>query len=45
MSEILFAWDAAKAAENIKNQGVSFEGAQTFFYDNFATEFYDDKHS
>jgi uncharacterized DUF497 family protein len=37
--------DAAKAAENIKNHGVSFEEAQTVFYDNFATEFYDDKHS
>ncbi len=45
MSEIQFAWDAAKAAENIKNHGVSFEEAQTVFYDNFATEFYDDKHS
>jgi uncharacterized DUF497 family protein len=45
MSEIKFAWDATKAAENIKNHGVSFEEAQTVFYDNFATEFYDDKHS
>jgi hypothetical protein len=39
MSEIKFAWDAAKAAENIKNHGVSFEEAQTVFYDNFTTEF------
>lgn len=45
MSEIKFAWDAAKAAENLKNHGVSFEEAQTVFYDNFATEFYDDNHS
>jgi hypothetical protein len=45
MSEIQFEWDSAKAEENLRNHGVSFEEAQTVFYDNFATEFYDDKHS
>jgi uncharacterized DUF497 family protein len=45
MSVIKFEWDVAKATENIKNHGVSFEEAQTVFYDNFATEFYDDEHS
>ena len=43
MSEILFEWDPVKAAENLRNHGVSFEEAQTVFYDDFAREFYDDK--
>jgi hypothetical protein len=45
MSEIRFEWDSAKAEENLRKHGVSFEEAQTVFYDDFATEFYDDKHS
>jgi len=45
MSELRFEWDPAKAEENIRNYGVSFEEAQTVFYDDFAREFYDDKHS
>jgi len=45
MAEFRFEWDAAKAAENLRNHGVSFEEAQTVFYDDFAREFYDDKHS
>ena len=45
MSELRFEWDPAKAEENIRNHGVSFEEAQTVFYDDFAREFYDDKHS
>jgi uncharacterized DUF497 family protein len=45
MSEIQFEWDSAKAEENLRNHGVSFEEAQAVFYDDFAMEFYDDKHS
>lgn len=44
MSKLRFEWDTAKAAENLRNHGVSFEEAQTVFYDDFAREFYDDKH-
>ena len=45
MQELQFEWDPAKAEENLSNHGVSFEEAQTVFYDDFAVEFYDDKHS
>ena len=45
MSELRFEWDPAKAEENLRNHGISFEEAQTVFYDDFAKEFYDDKHS
>ena len=45
MSELRFEWDLAKAKENLKNHGVSFEEAQTVFYDDFAMEFYDDTHT
>jgi len=45
MSELRFEWDPAKAEENLRNHGVSFEEAQTVFYDDFAREFYDDIHS
>lgn len=42
---ILFEWDSAKAAANIKKHGVSFEEAQSVFYDEFAVQFFDDDHS
>jgi len=45
MLELQFEWDPAKTEENLRNHGVSFEEAQTVFYDDFATEFYDDTHS
>lgn len=45
MPELRFEWDTAKAVENIRNHGISFEEAQTVFYDDFAKEFYDDEHS
>ena len=45
MLEIRIEWDSAKADENIKKHGVSFEEAQTVFYDDFAAEFYDDTNS
>ena len=40
-----FDWDPAKAAANLKKHGVSFEEAQTVFYDEFAIQFYDESHS
>lgn len=42
---IKFDWDPAKAAANLKKHGVSFEEAQSVFYDEFAVQFYDDAHS
>ncbi|MBK8017729.1 MAG: BrnT family toxin [Betaproteobacteria bacterium] len=38
-------WIPAKAAANIKKHGVSFEEAQSVFYDEFAIQFFDDDHS
>jgi len=42
---INFEWNPAKAAANIKKHGVSFEEAQSVFYDEFAIQFFDDDHS
>ncbi len=44
MKTLRFKWDPAKAEMNVKQHGVSFEEAQTVFYDEFAVEFYDDEH-
>jgi uncharacterized DUF497 family protein len=38
---IKFEWDAAKAASNQKKHGVSFEEAESVFYDEFARQFFD----
>lgn len=42
---IRFEWDRAKAAANLKKHAVSFEEAQTVFYDEFAVQFFDEDHS
>jgi uncharacterized DUF497 family protein len=42
---IEFDWDSAKAAANAKKHGVSFEEAQSAFYDEFAIQFFDEDHS
>ncbi len=42
---IKFEWDSAKAIANIKKHGISFEEAQSIFYDEFAIQFFDDEHS
>ena len=42
---IKFDWDPAKAASNLRKHGVSFEEAQSVFYDEFAVQFYDEPHS
>jgi uncharacterized DUF497 family protein len=42
---IEFTWNADKAAANLKKHGVSFEEAQSIFYDEFAVQFYDAQHS
>ena len=45
MHDIRFEWDKAKAALNKRKHGVSFEEAQTVFYDEYAVEFFDPDHS
>ena len=42
---IEFEWNPAKAAANIKKHRVSFEEAQTIFYDEFAVQFFDEENS
>ena len=42
---IKFEWDSSKAASNQKKHGISFEEAQTVFYDEFAIQFFDDGES
>ncbi|MGH8050689.1 MAG: BrnT family toxin [Arenimonas sp.] len=42
---IKFSWDASKANLNLKKHGVSFEEAQSAFYDDFAMQFFDEEHS
>jgi uncharacterized DUF497 family protein len=45
MNEIRFDWDKEKAILNKRKHGVSFEEAQTVFYDDHALEFFDPDHS
>ena len=42
---IKFEWDPAKASSNKKKHGVSFDEAQTVFYDDFAVQFFDEEGS
>jgi len=42
---IKFEWDAAKATSNKNKHGVSFEEAQSVFYDEFAVQFFDEDNS
>lgn len=45
MGELRFEWDERKNKENQRKHKVSFEEAQTVFFDENAVEFYDDPHS
>lgn len=40
-----FEWDPAKASANLRKHQISFEEASTVFYDDFAVQFFDEKHS
>ena len=42
---IEFEWDTAKAVSNKKKHGISFEEAQSVFYDEFAVQFFDENNS
>lgn len=39
---IKFEWDQSKARSNFKKHGVSFEEAESVFYDDLAIQFFDD---
>ena len=45
MSRLCFTWDAGKSRSNRKKHGVSFQEAQTVFYDENARLFHDPDHS
>ena len=42
---IKFEWDTVKAVSNQKKHGVSFEEAQSVFYDEFAVQFFNEDNS
>lgn len=43
--EIRFEWDERKSRENKRKHGVSFDEAQTVFFDESAIRYYDPDHS
>ncbi|NEP57518.1 MAG: BrnT family toxin [Symploca sp. SIO2G7] len=45
MSKLRFEWDNQKAQNNEKKHGISFNEAQTVFYDENARLIYDSEHS
>ncbi len=45
MRDIRFEWDPAKAAANARKHGVTFEEAQTAFFDDLALVIDDPEHS
>ncbi|MBN1625379.1 MAG: BrnT family toxin [Deltaproteobacteria bacterium] len=45
MNELRFEWDKRKERANIKKHGVSFNEAQSVFYDENAIQYFDPDHS
>ncbi|MCF6203960.1 MAG: BrnT family toxin [Methylococcaceae bacterium] len=45
MDKLEFEWDNIKEKINISKHGVSFDEAQTAFYDEYALQFFDPEHS
>ena len=45
MRSLRFTWDESKSKANQKKHGISFEEAQTVFFDENAIEFFDPDHS
>lgn len=45
MGELRIEWDALKAERNERKHGISFNEAQTVFYDENARLLYDSEHS
>lgn len=44
MISLRFEWDETKNRRNLRKHGVSFEEAQTVFFDDRAIEFFDEEH-
>ena len=42
---IKFEWSPSKKSKNLEKHGISFEEAQSVFYDEYAIQFYDEEHS
>ena len=42
---ITFEWNEQKALKNLRKHGISFDEAKSVFYDEFALQFFDEKHS
>ena len=42
---IKFEWHPTKSSANLRKHNVSFEEAQTVFYDENAVQFFDEEHS
>ena len=45
MASVRFEWDPRKAAANLAKHGISFEEAETAFYDDYASILDDPDHS
>ena len=45
MKPLRFDWDKSKSKANQKKHGISFEEAQTVFFDENAIEYFDHDHS
>ncbi len=45
MNKLTFAWDQKKNQINKKKHGISFEEAESVFYDEDAIQFWDEDHS
>ena len=45
MTPLSFEWDKQKNQANQKKHGVSFQEAESVFYDEKAVQFWDDDHS
>ena len=45
MKNLTFSWDDKKNSANQRQNGISFEEAQTVFFDEYAIEFKDPDHS
>jgi len=45
MNQLKFEWDTKKDKINTKKNGISFDEAQTVFFDEQSIQFYDPEHS
>lgn len=45
MNKITFQWDPQKKQINQQKHGISFEEAESVFFDDYAVQFWDEEHS